>query len=190
MCERSRGQLFKMLIFNRIFAFLYFYLRPFIKWFLHKFTRLCELQRICYGAEPGASRTKQVERSLRFSKCKTIHRMVQEFDELVEFCNEDAIRQLPSRAVSIVTRAKRIKQRSHPDFPALFGRCVIHIWSYKQLMYTVECLRSETFDSDNLDHEKKLFDLWNLIVPEEALEGRITKQWQQIGFQVCNVGIL
>ena len=33
------------------------YLRPLIKWFLRQTTRLCELQRVCYGETSGAPRT-------------------------------------------------------------------------------------------------------------------------------------
>ena len=33
------------------------YLRPLIKWFLRQATRLCELQRVCYGETGGAPRT-------------------------------------------------------------------------------------------------------------------------------------
>uniref|UniRef100_A0A1A9VT47 Uncharacterized protein n=1 Tax=Glossina austeni TaxID=7395 RepID=A0A1A9VT47_GLOAU len=38
-----------------------------MKWFLHTFTRLCELQRICYGAQLGVRQTKQLEWSLESS---------------------------------------------------------------------------------------------------------------------------
>ena len=33
------------------------YLSPLIKWFLRQATRLCELQRVCYGETGGAPRT-------------------------------------------------------------------------------------------------------------------------------------
>ena len=37
--------------------YLSWYLRPLVKWFLRQTTRLCELQRICYGEASGAPRT-------------------------------------------------------------------------------------------------------------------------------------
>lgn len=39
-----------------------------MKWFLRKTTKLCELQRICYGQVAGAPRTLGVERSLLQSR--------------------------------------------------------------------------------------------------------------------------
>lgn len=50
-------------------------------------------------------------------------------------------------------------------------------------MYIIENLRITQYDSDDLLHEKKLLDLWNLLMPDNQLENRITKQWQTIGFQ-------
>lgn len=47
--------------------------RPAIKWFLRQTTRLCELQRICYGEAPGAHRTCAVELSLQQSRSTRIH---------------------------------------------------------------------------------------------------------------------
>ena len=38
----------------------YTYFRPLMKWFLRATTRLCELQRVCYGQTPGAQRTISV----------------------------------------------------------------------------------------------------------------------------------
>ncbi|CAD5229520.1 unnamed protein product [Bursaphelenchus okinawaensis] len=54
---------------------------------------------------------------------------------------------------------------------------------YKKLCQEVEERRSELYDSENEKHEKKLFKLWKLLKPEEELEARKTKKWQDIGFQ-------
>lgn len=179
-----------MLFLDKILPLIFVYIRPFIKWFLHTFTRLCELQRICYGAQAGASRTRQVERSLALSKQLEIKQLLRELDEAAEHCNEEELRRFPAQAVAVVQRVKHIKARIHPDFSALFGACVSQIWSYKHLMHEVERLRSEPYDSDNLDHEQKLLELWKYLMPEEPLEGRISKQWQEIGFQVSNKFLL
>lgn len=32
-------------------------------------------------------------------------------------------------------------------------------------------------------NEKKLLEVWNLLMPNEPLESRMTTQWQRIGFQ-------
>ncbi|XP_065354211.1 ELMO domain-containing protein 2 [Calliphora vicina] len=172
-----------MLFLDKVLPLIFVYIRPFIKWFLHTFTRLCELQRICYGAQAGASRTKQVERSLLLSKKLEIKQMLRELDEAAEHCIEEELRRFPSQAIAVVQRVKHIKSRIHPDFSALFGACVLQIWSYKHLMHEVERLRSEPYDSDNLDHEQKLLELWKNLMPEQPLDGRISKQWQEIGFQ-------
>lgn len=179
-----------MLFLDKNLPLIFVYIRPFIKWFLHTFTRLCELQRICYGAQAGASRTRQVERSLALSKQLEIKQLLRELDEAAEHCNEEELRRFPAQAVAVVQRVKHIKARIHPDFSALFGACVSQIWSYKHLMHEVERLRSEPYDSDNLDHEQKLLELWKYLMPEEPLEGRISKQWQEIGFQVSNKFLL
>ncbi|XP_068155424.1 ELMO domain-containing protein 2 [Drosophila tropicalis] len=159
------------------------YIRPFIKWFLHVFTRLCELQRICYGARSGASRTRQVERSLRLSKNSDIKRLVVELDEAAPFAEDRELLYFAPRAAHIVMRAKSIKSTVHPDFARLFGNCVTSIWGYQRLQHQVEELRAEKYDSDDLEHEQKLLQLWQLLMPETPLTARITKQWQDIGFQ-------
>lgn len=74
-----------MFLLDRILPLIFGYIRPFIKWFLHAFTRLSELQRICYGARAGASRTSQVERSLELSKTPQIRRLVLDLDEAAPY---------------------------------------------------------------------------------------------------------
>lgn len=162
---------------------LHLFFRPFIKWFLHTFTRLCELQRICYGAKAGSKRTRLVERSLKMTRSKEIQELCKAFDEQVEHCNEQEIFGIARRAIVTVMRVKNIKTHCHPDFPTLFGQCIIQIWGYKRLKIAIESLRSEQYDAGNVEHEKKLLELWNELMPDSPLETRITKQWQQIGFQ-------
>lgn len=50
-------------------------------------------------------------------------------------------------------------------------------------MTIVEDLRLEAYDPENVLHERKLMALWNTLMPDIPLESRITKQWQDIGFQ-------
>ncbi|TKR79982.1 hypothetical protein L596_014122 [Steinernema carpocapsae] len=57
------------------------------------------------------------------------------------------------------------------------------IKGYKKLCEDVEDRRLIAYCSDDEHHEKKLLKLWKLLNPEEELEARITKKWQQIGFQ-------
>ena len=52
-----------MELVQTILTWLFCCFRPAIKWFLRQTTRLCELQRICYGEAPGAHRTCAVGKS-------------------------------------------------------------------------------------------------------------------------------
>lgn len=174
-----------MLSFISIF---YAYARPLIKWFLRRFTRLCELQRICYGVESGSKRKKDVEQSLSLSRQKKVRDLITLLNESVT--NQMSVAefhdQLVPHIVSAIMRAKKVKSKSHPDFGPTLCICVGSIWSYRQLCADVEDIRRTIFDSDNADHENKLLKLWRLLMPHQELDNRITKQWQDIGFQGDN----
>ncbi|KAG1667877.1 ELMO domain-containing protein 2 [Nymphon striatum] len=73
--------------------------------------------------------------------------------------------------------------RNLRGFLISFRECVIQIYSYKNLVYLIEKLRTTPYDSENSEHENKLMQLWSLLMPDEPLENRITKQWGSIGFQ-------
>lgn len=170
-----------------VFSLLYFYTRPLIKWFLRKFTCLCELQRICYGNEFGASRHKGVEQSLQLSRVPDIKKLLLLLDSCVstEFSAEQFREELVPYAVRTVLRVKKIKPNIHPDFAPIFHTSVEAIWGFKRLYAIVEEVRTTAYDCNNREHEEKLLRLWELLMPEEKLESRVTKQWQDIGFQVC-----
>ncbi|CAG9795240.1 unnamed protein product [Diatraea saccharalis] len=173
-----------MIVFN-IWSTLQWYLRPFIKWFLRKTTRLCELQRICYGEKPGASRTCAIEKSLLLSRTPCVREIVSYLDSVVydrRFIPEN-FREILDPSVSVIMRAKNIKPSLHGPFITSFRNCLEQIWSYKSLVDEVEELRRSQFDSNNPEHEEKLLRLWTLLVPDVKLESRVTKQWQLIGFQ-------
>lgn len=179
-----------MFVLSNIFPGIFALIRPFLKWFLHRFTRLCELQRICYGCTRGASRNKQLEVSLNLSKNPSIKNMIREFDEYVEHCSDREFDLLPARGVAAIIYAKKIKPKIHPDFPKLLGKSIQQIWSYRRLVYAVERLREEQYDADDESHEKKLLELWSLLMLDVPLEARVTKQWQDIGFQVSDFASL
>lgn len=69
-------------MFSILYWFLTNYFRPLIKWFLHKTTGLCELQRICYGEISGAPRIKGVEYSLSMSKSNEIKKLIEHLDDI------------------------------------------------------------------------------------------------------------
>lgn len=169
-----------------VFSFVYFYTRPLIKWFLRQFTRLCELQRICYGSEIGACRSKGVERSLEWSRVLDIKALLTMLNQKIhpnypiDDFNESAV----PHAIDTVLRVKAIKPKVHPDFARTFGHCVQVIWGYRRLFEAVESVRTTSYDCNNHEHERKLLRLWELLMPYEKLQSRVTKQWQDIGFQV------
>lgn len=173
-----------------IFSLLYAYVRPVIKWFLRHFTRLCELQRICYGEELGAKRKKAIENSLCLSRRPQIQKMVRSLNEYVTAENVADItlcyylrETLVPNTVTTVLKVKRIKPKIHPDFGPTLGTCIETIWSYRRLCVDLENIRKTPFDNCNPDHEDKLLKLWHLLMPDQSLNARITKQWQDIGFQ-------
>lgn len=97
-------------------------------------------------------------------------------------------------------------------FKGNLRQCLLQINGYNNLFEAVEELRKEVFDSENEEHENMLLkvmdlqsdiipdydlsfssdcfvcllallQLWDLLMPSEKLESRITKQWGNIGFQ-------
>ncbi|CAK1546061.1 unnamed protein product [Leptosia nina] len=173
------------MIFFNIWSVLHWYVRPFVKWFLRKTTRLCELQRICYGDKAGAQRTCNVEKSLILSRTKDVKEVIAFLDAVVverRFIPEN-FDDILYPSISIIMRTKKIDNKLHPTFAPSFRQCLQQIWSYKQLIDEVEDLRCTQYDYQNSTHEEKLLKLWNLLQPHEPLEERISKQWQDIGFQ-------
>lgn len=171
-------------IISLIWNYVYWYLRPVFKWFLHKTTRLSELQRICYGAV-GTQRTKGVEISLAQSRTPSIKALVQHLYKLSDegkFHGKEADH-LVEYAVAGVTQVKKIDTTLHFQFVNSFGNCMDQILGYRQLVYEVEKVRNIPFCSENAAHELKLLELWMLLMPDKPLEARITKQWGEIGFQ-------
>lgn len=179
------------MMFQSTFYLIYGYVRPLLKWLLHTFTRLSELQRICYGHPEGSVRTKGVEQSLRLSRQPAIKHMIIFMDQRMEeeFSSKEMSDYLVPKAVQAIVTVKKIDPKIHPDFRPLLRGCVETIWGYQRLYHIVERLRCTQFDNTNLDHERKLLRLWELLCPSDRLESRITKQWQDIGFQVkkCNI---
>lgn len=175
----------QIMIFYNIYHVLLYYFRPFIKWFLRKTTRLCELQRICYGENPGAARNIKVEQSLTLSRTREIREAVSYLDAVIlekKFVSTN-FESVFDPAINIIVKVKNINVKAHNRFIVSIRKSLEDIWSYKQLLNDVEDLRKTHFDCEDPEHEKKLVLLWSLLMPNEPLENRITKQWQDIGFQ-------
>lgn len=172
---------------NILNAIYFYYIRPFVKWFLHRYTKLCELQRICYGLPAGAERTKAIENSLMLSRNPKIQSVIKTMDtKNINEINHNSIEIIVRKTVAIIMQEKNINPTIHPDFAKFLTQCTNSICGNKYLYYIVEKLRITPYDCDNIDHEKKLYELWDLLMPEQKLPSRITKQWQDIGFQVSS----
>ncbi|XP_012289039.1 ELMO domain-containing protein 2 [Orussus abietinus] len=168
-----------------IWSVIYWYFRPLIKWFLRHTTQMCELQRICYGEPFGAPRTTAVERSLRSSRNANIKTLLMYLDDASDQRGIDnrSERKILEEAIGTVLTTKKINPIAHPDFAKSFGKCVELIWGYRQLCVECEELRRTPYNTDDPKHELLLLKLWNLLMPHEPLDARVTKQWQDIGFQ-------
>lgn len=174
----------RMELFTNLVNLILWYLRPLIKWFLRQTTRLCELQRICYGETIGASRTIGVENSLLMSRNPGIVKLMASIDTTANknLSLEDVKTFLDSMCSQIM-KIKQIKPDLHRQFVLSLTSCLRQIWGYKRLKVDIENLRAESFSSDNLVHETQLVELWSLLQPDRPLLTRVTKQWQDIGFQ-------
>jgi len=166
----------------------YTYFRPLMKWFLRATTRLCELQRVCYGQTPGAQRTISVERALDLSRSLKIKEAMDRLDDcLAKNASVSDINKMKPNPFNLlietILTAKKIKKQLHIQFVHSFRGCSEQIWGYKRLLRTVEAVKSTPYDDANPEHEAKLMALWNGLQPDNPLTARLTKQWQDIGFQ-------
>lgn len=195
-------------LIQNLIAWLFYYFRPAIKWFLRQTTRLCELQRICYGETPGSHRTCAVELSLLQSRSVRIRDAMElmyseatktstvlEEDILITTADEDkenerkhkirndkALKAIEA-TINVIFHVKKIKRDLHIQFVHSLSACLQQLCGYKQLVQEVEALRATPYDADNLEHEQRLLQLWSLLQPGVPLMTRKTKQWQNIGFQ-------
>ncbi|KAF7408789.1 hypothetical protein HZH68_003713 [Vespula germanica] len=170
---------------QHILSLIYWYFRPFIKWFLRQTTQMCELQRICYGQPSGAPRTLAIEESLQQSKNANIKTLIIYLNDIANHrgITIKSERKILEEAIRTVLVAKNVNPTAHPDFAKSFGKCIELIWGYRQLCVECEELRKTPYDADNPEHELLLLKLWNLLMPYDPLDARVTKQWQNIGFQ-------
>lgn len=165
---------------------LYFaYVRPLFKWLLRKTTRLCEMQRICYGEKHGAARSLGIEFSLIHSKRKELQDLIKFLDKMAEErkLHGKGLMMSVKGSVDTILLVKKIKPTVHASFVKAISRCIEHIWGYQQLKHEITLLARTQYDATNQDHEEKLLKLWQLLNPHTPLKSRVTKQWQDIGFQ-------
>jgi len=176
-----------MELLQTFITWIFCYFRPAIKWFLRQTTRLCELQRICYGEAPGAHRTCAVEMSLLQSRSRGIHEAVDSmYAEAKNPAKNDenaGSKKAINTTIDVIINVKKIKRDLHIQFVHSLSACLHQLCGYKALMEEVESLRATAYNADNLEHEQSLLQLWSLLQPGIPLMTRKTKQWQNIGFQ-------
>lgn len=172
-------------LITSIYSYIYWYIRPIFKWFLRRTTKLCELQRVCYGDEFGFRRTNNIDMSLILSRNSEVKEMIQHFNNLtlqgkfIDNVRENCL----DYAINLIIEIKVIQPAIHKTFLNSFYMCLLQIYGYKQLTQEIEKLREIPYSAENLEHEEKLLKLWKLLKPEEPLQNRISKQWADIGFQ-------
>ncbi|XP_006819118.1 ELMO domain-containing protein 2-like [Saccoglossus kowalevskii] len=156
---------------HQLWLYIYFsFLRGMIKWFLHKVTGVCELQRICSKYNVGAKRTKKIESCLKHSHTAAVKKALTNGERVDE-------------AVANIMAIKGIHQDEDPQFGPYLTACLTQIHGYKNLLAEVEVTRKTPYNSENQEHENMLMQLWELLMPNNKLQSRITKQWSDIGFQ-------
>ncbi|KAH9414798.1 ELMO domain-containing protein 1 [Dermatophagoides pteronyssinus] len=170
-------------LFNHLFTAIYFFFRKLLKGFLRKTTGLCELQRICYADYSNAYRSKAVENSLRLSKSPVLQKIDSELTSIA-LADQLAHRwEIVEKAVEATLVTKCINTNIHTDFILPYRICLVQIYGYRQLIARLDKLRAITFDPNNESHQKLLKTLWEKLCPDRKLDGLISKQWTEIGFQ-------
>ncbi|KAF9999038.1 ELMO domain-containing protein 1 [Entomortierella chlamydospora] len=84
-----------------------------------------------------------------------------------------------------ILRKKRFPDGGSSETPAAkkLQYALDKIASSHQLAREINQRVHTKYDSTNPAHERKLMLLWELLCPQEKLDGRYTKKWTEIGFQ-------
>ncbi|XP_046853838.1 ELMO domain-containing protein 1-like [Xenia sp. Carnegie-2017] len=153
---------------------LFYWYHSFIKWIYHFITGRCELERICYNIKCRVTCNLQIENSLLNSKSKVLN-------EILTTTNIDI-----NKVVQDVLNVKKIDADKSLVFIERFSKCVVQISGYIDLIDLLGKKTKIVFSCDNAEHEKKLLQLWSLLMPDTVLESRLSSQWGEIGFQGKN----
>ncbi|KAF9345302.1 hypothetical protein BGX26_003310, partial [Mortierella sp. AD094] len=116
----------------------------------------------------------RIDRCILFSKQLTLERRE------LELPDND-----PVQIAQQILRKKRFPDGGSPDTPAAkkLQYALDKIASSHQLAREINQRVHTKYDSTNPAHERKLMLLWELLCPQEKLDGRYTKKWTEIGFQ-------
>ncbi|KAI9159535.1 hypothetical protein H9P43_008875 [Blastocladiella emersonii ATCC 22665] len=127
---------------------------------------------------------------------------IAEIDQSILFSNQLAIerRSLESKECGLeeVTQMIMLKKRFpgnanletasllHPDLSPearVLYAAVSVIHESHRVIAEINARVATKYDATNKAHERKLLELWSLLMPGIALESRLTSQWGDIGFQ-------
>ncbi|KAG0368435.1 hypothetical protein BGX24_002833 [Mortierella sp. AD032] len=91
----------------------------------------------------------------------------------------------PIQITRQILRKKRFPDSASLSTPAArkLQYALERVASTHQLAREINQRVHTKYDSTNPAHERKLLLLWDLLRPQDKLDGRYTKQWGEIGFQ-------
>lgn len=120
----------------------------------------------------------RIDKSLLFSSKLKVERRQLESKEGYLPKKIDEIHQ------SILLR-KRFPQNGAVNTPhaVLIKQVLVTMASSYKLLHELNMRAATKYDPENKAHERKLLELWDLLVPSQKLVSRISKQWELIGFQ-------
>uniref|UniRef100_A0A3Q1G893 ELMO/CED-12 domain containing 1 n=1 Tax=Acanthochromis polyacanthus TaxID=80966 RepID=A0A3Q1G893_9TELE len=87
------------------------------------------------------------------------------------------------KTIDNIMALKKINPDTNPQLGISLQASLLQIVGYRSLVAEVEKLRREPYDCENAEHEEMLMKLWKELRPDTPLNGRISKQWCEIGFQ-------
>ncbi|VDN34661.1 unnamed protein product [Gongylonema pulchrum] len=158
--------------YQYIYALLSQLLRTAVKWFMQLATGKSELERILtWQTKNQGQITAEIERLIDDG----------ELVALPDYWKPDEEDELATRIVR--KYCPGIDKKQFKQLKDTLRRSLSQIQGYRELCDIVESMRKEKYDPENEQHEKRLLKLWDLLMPDEDLEGRKSEQWQKIGFQ-------
>lgn len=87
------------------------------------------------------------------------------------------------KSVGKIIEAKKIKVEAESRFCREMTVCLEQIHGFQSVYEEIEDIRCSKFIDNDVNHEAMLTKLWTLLKPSTPLESRISKQWNEIGFQ-------
>lgn len=148
----------------------------FYKFVLHAVTKKSRIERLCsasgFALKPSAQLIRAVELEILASK----HTMMQGVAETIQSLRPFDV----SVALQQVTACKRIVDS---EVVKVLRSCLSTISDYNSVVEELRALK-QPYSKGNPDHEAALEELWQQLRPGVRRNGgRITKEWQEIGFQ-------